>query len=112
MTRSTWTRVKVERLDHEPSHDLPKKIDHPMSKALATRCIARNRQGGRCKNKAIIGATVCRLHGGKTPKVAARAAVRAELMQWGLEDAHESPCLLPDRAGSGTCQVLGGRRVD
>lgn len=49
-----------------------------MSKALATRCIARNRSGGQCKNKAIVGATVCRLHGGATPKVAANAAVRAE----------------------------------
>src|SRR4051794_3536948 len=62
-----------------------------MTKALAARCIARNRTGGQCKRKAIVGATVCYMHGGKTPKVAANAAVRAEVMQWGLTDVTADP---------------------
>ena len=65
--------------------------DQLMSKALATQCIAKSKKGRRCKNKAIIGGTVCRFHGGASPKVKANAAVRAEVLGWGLEDAHEDP---------------------
>lgn len=63
-----------------------------MTKALATRCIAKSKQTMKqCKNKAIIGGTTCRFHGGASPKVAANAAVRAEVMRWGLQDVHEDP---------------------
>ena len=62
-----------------------------MSKALATQCVAKARTGKRCKNKAILGATVCRLHGGASPKVKANAAIGAEVMSWGLTEAHEDP---------------------
>ncbi|MER6764104.1 hypothetical protein ABT266_28430, partial [Amycolatopsis sp. NPDC000746] len=44
-----------------------------------------------CKNDAIQGGTVCPSHGGKAPQVAANAAVRAEVMRWGLGDAHADP---------------------
>ena len=47
------------------------------------------RQG--CKNGAIKGATVCRVHGGNAPQVRAKAAVRAELMSWKLGDAVDDP---------------------
>lgn len=39
------------------------------------RCTATNRQGGRCGRLAMVGATVCDLHGGKAPQVR-RAAER------------------------------------
>lgn len=44
-----------------------------------------------CKNYAIDGATVCESHGGRAPQVKARAQVRAEVMRWGLGDAHADP---------------------
>jgi hypothetical protein len=62
-----------------------------MTKALATQCVAKTRQGNRCKQKAIIGGTVCRYHGGATKKVKAKAAVRAELMNWNLTDETADP---------------------
>ena len=40
------------------------------------RCRARHRDGGRCKNWAIRGGTVCRYHGGSAPQVRAAAAER------------------------------------
>jgi hypothetical protein len=42
-------------------------------------CKATSRSGGQCKNKAIPGGTVCRFHGGASPHVASKAAVRAEV---------------------------------
>lgn len=44
-----------------------------------------------CKNDAIHGGDVCRAHGGAAPQVKARAAVRAEVMAWGLGDTHIDP---------------------
>lgn len=41
-----------------------------------TRCKARRRNGSPCKNYAIKGAAVCRLHGGAAPQVRAAAQVR------------------------------------
>lgn len=32
------------------------------------RCTAKNRAGERCRNKAVIGSRVCRMHGGLSPK--------------------------------------------
>jgi hypothetical protein len=54
-------------------------------------CRAMSRTGKRCKNKAIPGGTVCRFHGGASPHVASKAAVRAEVMAWGLNEAHDDP---------------------
>jgi hypothetical protein len=47
--------------------------------------------GKRCTKTAILGGKVCRFHGGKAKQVVAKAEVRAEVMGWGLEDAHEDP---------------------
>lgn len=44
-----------------------------------------------CENHAINGGTVCTAHGGKAPQVAAKAAVRAEVMKWGLGDTTVDP---------------------
>jgi hypothetical protein len=43
------------------------------------------------KAKAIPGGTVCRWHGGAAGQVKAKAAVRAELLGWGLGDATVDP---------------------
>jgi proline racemase len=47
--------------------------------------------GKRCQRKAIPGGTVCRNHGGAAPAVKAKAAVRAEVMSWGLGDLNVDP---------------------
>jgi hypothetical protein len=47
--------------------------------------------GGPCKNNAIPGGTVCNSHGGKAPQVANKAAVRAEVMSWGLDATTVDP---------------------
>ena len=44
-----------------------------------------------CKNWAIHGGTVCRIHGGAAPQIKALAAVRAELETWCLGDAVDNP---------------------
>jgi hypothetical protein len=54
-------------------------------------CRATSRTGKQCKNKAIPGGTVCRFHGGASPHVASKAAVRAEVFSWGLGDTHVDP---------------------
>lgn len=42
-----------------------------------TQCTAKSRQSGeRCKQYAILGGTVCRFHGGGTPNVKRKAALR------------------------------------
>lgn len=55
------------------------------------KCTGKNRSGGPCGRYPVKGATVCPNHGGKAPQVAARAAVRAAVMEWGLTDQHEDP---------------------
>jgi hypothetical protein len=54
-------------------------------------CRATSRAGKQCKNKAIPGGAVCRFHGGASPHVASKAAVRAEVMNWGLGDTAVDP---------------------
>jgi hypothetical protein len=54
-------------------------------------CKATARTGKQCKNKAILGGTVCRFHGGASPHVASKAAVRAEVWSWGLGDTTVDP---------------------
>lgn len=55
------------------------------------RCMGKNSAHQPCGNYAIKGATVCRKHGGAAPQVAAKAAVRAELLNWGLGDTNVDP---------------------
>jgi hypothetical protein len=47
--------------------------------------------GEQCKRKAIPGGTVCRYHGGNARQVKAKAAIRAEVLNWGLSDSHTDP---------------------
>lgn len=49
-----------------------------------TRCTARRKNGQACKNYAILGGNVCRMHGGAAPQVRAAAKVRIAMAQ---EDA-------------------------
>jgi len=62
----------------------------PMS-VPAVQCRATSRTGKQCKNKAIPGGAVCRFHGGASPHVASKAAVRAEVWSWGLGDTNVDP---------------------
>jgi hypothetical protein len=63
-----------------------------MTKAISVQCTALSKQTGKqCKAKAIAGGTVCRWHGGGARQVKAKAAVRAELVGWGLGEAVDDP---------------------
>ncbi|MCO4239569.1 hypothetical protein NG702_19530 [Pseudarthrobacter sp. MDT3-28] len=50
------------------------KTDEPIQ--LQTRCTARRKSGTECKNWAIRGGYVCRMHGGGAPQVKKKAAQR------------------------------------
>ena len=59
---------------------------------LVVRCKATSKRTGKqCKNWAIKGGEVCRNHGGAAPAVKAKAAIRAEVMNWGLGDSTVDP---------------------
>jgi hypothetical protein len=47
--------------------------------------------GGKCKAHPMKGCEVCVSHGGKAPQVRKKAAVRHEVMSWGLTDQLEDP---------------------
>lgn len=55
------------------------------------KCTGTTVSGKQCQKAPIAGAQVCRLHGGSAPQVKAKAAVRAEVMSWGLGDVHVDP---------------------
>lgn len=55
------------------------------------RCTGRTRENVACRNNAITGGVVCRMHGGSAPRVKALAAVRAEVSKWQLGDATDDP---------------------
>lgn len=55
------------------------------------RCTARTRAGNPCRLAPVRGALVCCKHGGAAPQVKARAAVRAEVMAWGLDAPDVDP---------------------
>lgn len=55
------------------------------------KCIGHNVRGEPCGRDAIAGGVVCQTHGGQAPKVKAKAAVRAEVMRWGLTDIAADP---------------------
>ena len=54
-------------------------------------CTGHKSNGDPCGNHAIAGGTVCRYHGGASRHVRAKAAVRAEVMAWGLGDTTVDP---------------------
>jgi hypothetical protein len=58
---------------------------------MSRKCSARKGSGEPCPNWAIRGADVCSVHGGMAPQVRAKAAVRNELMNWGLNDLTVDP---------------------
>ena len=63
-----------------------------MTKAISVQCSAISKQTKQqCKARAIPGGTVCRWHGGAASQVKVKAAVRAELIGWGLGDATVDP---------------------
>ena len=63
-----------------------------MTKARSIQCTAVSKPTGKqCKAKAIPGGTACRWHGGAAGQVKAKAAVRSELLGWGLGDATVDP---------------------
>lgn len=50
----------------------------PAFSPSGTRCIANNKNGGKCKRWAIRGASVCSAHGGSAPQVREAAVRRLE----------------------------------
>lgn len=54
-------------------------------------CTGTRKDGHPCQRSPIAGALVCRVHGGAAPQVKAKAAVRAEVLRWGLGDVHTDP---------------------
>lgn len=56
------------------------------------KCHAKSRRSGKqCGRWAAPGGTTCIIHGARTPVVAAKNAVRAELLSWDLNDTTEDP---------------------
>jgi hypothetical protein len=55
------------------------------------KCSGQNNRGRPCGNWAIKGGTVCSSHGGSAPQVKSKAAIRAEVMNWGLGDSTVDP---------------------
>lgn len=53
---------------------IPDPMDAP--EPMGARCRAHNRSGGQCRNRPIPGGTVCRMHGGGSPKVQNAAKMR------------------------------------
>lgn len=58
---------------------------------MASKCVHGAGSGKPCKAYPVKGATVCAAHGGMAPQVRAKAAVRAELMTWGLDSPTVDP---------------------
>ena len=59
---------------------------------VAVRCKAVSKASKKqCKNWAIKGGDVCRIHGGAAKQVAAKAAIRAEVLSWGPDRCHHRP---------------------
>lgn len=49
------------------------------------RCTATSRTGEQCGRWAIVGGTVCDLHGGASPSVRRKAALRQAVAEWSLD---------------------------
>lgn len=58
--------------------ELPNRQDTLLSENPDRRCVAKNSRGQRCRKFAIMGATVCRTHGGATQHVRNKARIRVE----------------------------------
>lgn len=99
-----------------PIHN-PKHANMPESR----RCVGHRKNGDRCQKPSILGATVCREHGGAAPHVKAAAKARlenaADRLARQLLGMAEDPDMAPaiklaalkdalDRAGLGARQAL------
>lgn len=60
--------------------ELPNRQDTLLADNPERRCVAKNSRGQRCRKFAIMGATVCRTHGGATQHVKNKARIRVENM--------------------------------
>lgn len=58
---------------------------------MIRRCNGTKSNGEPCGQWPIKGGMVCRKHGGASPHVARKAAVRAEISRWGLDDTEVDP---------------------
>lgn len=58
--------------------ELPNRQDTLLADNPERRCVAKNSRGQRCRKFAIMGATVCRTHGGATAHVKNKARIRVE----------------------------------
>jgi hypothetical protein len=58
---------------------------------MKTKCAGHKRNGEPCQRPPVAGAKVCRSHGAAAPQVKAMAAVRAEVMRWGLGNSDIDP---------------------
>lgn len=67
---------------------MPRKPGRPERRPCAGHSVT---TGQPCKNSAIRGGKVCTAHGGRAKQVRAKAAVRAELEDWGLGDTNVDP---------------------
>lgn len=56
-----------------------------MTNTRRSKCVGHKANGAPCGRYPTKGAVVCRSHGAGAPQVAAKAAVRAELEDWGLD---------------------------
>jgi hypothetical protein len=74
--------VKASTVDADPSQTASLMQMHPLLAPGAPRCTATGKRNGQpCKNPAIAGGTVCRMHGGSAPHVKAKAQERLLAMQ-------------------------------
>ena len=62
---------------------------HPMK----PRCGATTSNGSPCRRWPIAGGRRCPKHGGGSPQAKAKAAIRAELAQWSLNDTTRDPSI-------------------
>ena len=67
------TTDPMERIDPMDAAKLAGAVDPETGQP---RCTAHSRNGERCKQPPVPGATVCRFHGGSAPQVRKRAALR------------------------------------
>lgn len=52
---------------------------------MKPKCAGHRSDGSPCGRWPIAGSTVCPVHGGSAPQVKAKAAIRADMISWGLD---------------------------
>jgi ribosomal protein L35AE/L33A len=89
---SAWVILVSHVITNFVDHDLTE-LGHLMrSSSPAVRCKAVSKSSRKqCRNRAIKGGEVCRIHGGAAPAVKAKAVVRAVLLDWRVGDALDDP---------------------